>query len=157
MRSLLLRILLLHFLSFPQHNPRLNSAQSWCFHYIRLYTKLILFSSLYYNFIYILKKKENSNEHITKHNLRLLKPLPIPKTATYGYYCEGKMYKAGASVKLEGNMAFTSVNKLDLEITNGVSIRLVTGETGLRYKATIVSDNNEAINSNAIKEGILIT
>ena len=69
----------IYFLSFPQHNPRLNSAQSWCFHYIRLYTKLILFSSLYYNFIYILKKKENTNEHITKHNLRLLKPLPIPK------------------------------------------------------------------------------
>jgi hypothetical protein len=112
---------------------------------------------LYYNFIYILKKKENSNEHFTKHNLRLLKPLPIPKNATYGYYCEGKMYKDGASVKLEGNMAFTSVNRLDLEITNDVSIRLVTGETGLRYKATIVSDNNEAINSNAIKEGILIT
>ena len=41
------------------------------------------------------------------------------------------MYKAGASVKLEGNMAFTSVNKLDLEITNGVSIRLITVETGL--------------------------
>ena len=79
MLSLLLRILLLHFLSFPQHNPRLNSAQSWCFHYIRLYTKLILFSSLYYNFIYILKKKENSNEHITKHNQRILKPLPISK------------------------------------------------------------------------------
>lgn len=112
---------------------------------------------MYYNFIYILKKKENTNEHITKHNLRLLKPLPIPKTATYGYYCEGKMYKAGASVKLEGNMAFTSVNKLDLTITNGVSIRLVTVETGLRYKSTIVFDNNEAINSNAIKEGILIT
>lgn len=54
-------------------------------------------------------------------------------------------------------MAFTSVNKLDLEITNGVSIRLVTVETGLRYKSTIVFDNNEAINSNAIKEGILIT
>lgn len=49
---------------------------------------------MYYNFIYILKKKENTNEHITKHNLRILKPLPIPKTATYGYYCEGKMYKA---------------------------------------------------------------
>ena len=69
----------IYFLSFPQHNPRLNSAQSWCFHYIRLYTKLILFSSLYYNFIYILKKKENSNEHITKHNQRILKPLPISK------------------------------------------------------------------------------
>lgn len=54
-------------------------------------------------------------------------------------------------------MTFTSVNKLDLTITNGVSIRLVTGETGLRYKATITSDNNEAINSDAIKEGILIT
>lgn len=38
-----------------------------------------VFLSLYYNFIYILKKKENSNEHITKRNLRLLKPLPIPK------------------------------------------------------------------------------
>ena len=54
-------------------------------------------------------------------------------------------------------MTFTSVNKLDLTITNGVSIRLVTGETGLRYKATITSDNNEAINSDAIQEGILIT
>ena len=54
-------------------------------------------------------------------------------------------------------MAFTSVNKLDLEITNGVSIRLITVETGLRYKATITSDNNEAINSDAIHEGILIT
>ena len=31
----------------------------------------MLFSSLYYNFIYILKKKENSNEHITKHNLSI--------------------------------------------------------------------------------------
>lgn len=54
-------------------------------------------------------------------------------------------------------MAFTSVNKLDLEITNGVSIRLITVETCLRYKATITSDNNEAINSDAIQEGILIT
>ena len=81
----------------------------------------------------------------------------LPNTAKYGYYCEGKMYKAGKSVKLEGNMAFTSVNKLNLTITNGVSIRLVTGETGLRYKATITSDNNEAINSDAIQEGILIT
>lgn len=84
---------------------------------------------MYYNFIYILKKKENSNEHITKHNLRLLKPLPIPKTATYGYYCEGKMYKAEASVKLEGNMAFTSVNKLDLEITTSTG-QAVFGDDG---------------------------
>ena len=34
---------------------------------------------MYYNFIYILKKKENSNEHITKHKQRILKPLPISK------------------------------------------------------------------------------
>lgn len=81
----------------------------------------------------------------------------LPTTADYGYYCKGKMYKKGSVVTLEENMAFTSVNKLDLTITNGVSIRLVTGETGLRYKATIVSDNNEAINSDAIQEGILIT
>lgn len=85
---------------------------------------------MYYNFIYILKKKENTNEHITKHNLRILKPLPIPKTATYGYYCEGKMYKAGASVKLEGNMTFTSVNKLDLEITTSTG-QAVFGDDGL--------------------------
>ena len=81
----------------------------------------------------------------------------LPTTADYGYYCNGKMYKKGSVVTLEENMTFTSVNKLDLTITNGVSIRLVTGETGLRYKATITSDNNEAINSDAIKEGILIT
>ena len=81
----------------------------------------------------------------------------LPTTAEYGYYCNGKMYKKGADVTLEEDMAFTSVNKLDLTITNGVSIRLVTGETGLRYKATITSDNNKAINSDAIQEGILIT
>lgn len=81
----------------------------------------------------------------------------LPTTADYGYYCKGKMYKKGSVVTLEENMAFTSVNKLDLTITNGVSIRLVIGETGLRYKATITSDNNEAINSDAIQEGILIT
>ena len=84
---------------------------------------------MYYKFIYILKKKENSNEHITKHTKRILKPLPITKTATYGYYCEGKMYKAGASVKLEGNMAFTSVNKLDLEITTNTG-QAVFGDDG---------------------------
>lgn len=81
----------------------------------------------------------------------------LPTTADYGYYCNGKMYKKGSVVTLKENMTFTSVNKLDLKITNGVSIRLVTGETGLRYKATITSDNNEAINSDAIQEGILIT
>ena len=54
-------------------------------------------------------------------------------------------------------MAFTSVNKLDLEITNGVSIRLITVETGLRYKATITSDNNEAINSGRNFNNIITT
>ena len=88
---------------------------------------------------------------------RTMVSVELPTTADYGYYCNGKMYKKGSVVTLEENMTFTSVNKLDLTITNGVSIRLVTGETGLRYKATITSDNNEAINSDAIKEGILIT
>lgn len=40
------------------------------------------------------------------------------------------MYKAGASVKLEGNMAFTSVNKLDLEITTSTG-QAVFGDDGL--------------------------
>ena len=76
--------------------------------------------------------------------------------AQYGYYCNGKMYKAGSEVEVNGKMNFTSVNKLDVSITEGASIRY-KGETGLRFKTDISTDNLAILSSNAVTEGTLIT
>ena len=76
--------------------------------------------------------------------------------AQYGYYCNGKMYKAGSKVEVNGKMNFTSVNKLDVSITKGASIRY-KGETGLRFKTDITTDNLDILSSDAVAEGTLIT
>lgn len=76
--------------------------------------------------------------------------------AQYGYYCNGKMYKAGSEVEVTENMAFTSVNTLSVTMKDGAGIRYI-GESGLRFQSTIDSDNMEAVASDAITEGTLIT
>lgn len=76
--------------------------------------------------------------------------------AQYGYYCNGKMYKAGSEVEVAEDMAFTSVKELNITMAQGAGIRYI-GDTGLRFQATITSDNDEVIASDAITEGTLIT
>lgn len=76
--------------------------------------------------------------------------------AEYGYYCNGKMYKAGSEVEVTEDMAFTSVKELNITMAQGAGIRYI-GDTGLRFQATITSDNMDAVASDAITEGTLIT
>ena len=76
--------------------------------------------------------------------------------ATYGYYCDGKMYKPGAKVTVASDMAFTSVKNLSVSISKGAGIR-IDGTSGIRFKATVTTDNTAALESNAITEGMLIT
>ena len=76
--------------------------------------------------------------------------------AEYGYFCAGKMYKPGTEVTVNEDMEFTSVNTLSVAMTDGAGIRYI-GESGLRFQSTIASDNMEAVASDAITEGTLIT
>lgn len=76
--------------------------------------------------------------------------------AKYGYLCANKMYKAGTEVTVNEDMEFTSVNTLSVAMTDGAGIRYI-GESGLRFQSTIASDNMEAVASDAITEGTLIT
>ena len=77
-------------------------------------------------------------------------------SAAYGYYCDGKMYKPETTVGATNGMAFTSVDELSVAMANGAGIRY-QGTAGIRFQATVSSDNMEAVNSDAIKEGTLIT
>lgn len=76
--------------------------------------------------------------------------------AQYGYYCNGKMYKAGSEVEVTEDMAFTSVKELNITMAPGAGIRYI-GDSGLRFQAKITSDNMNAVASDAITEGTLIT
>ncbi len=76
--------------------------------------------------------------------------------ATYGYYCDGKMYKAGSVVEVTEDMAFTSVNSLSVDVAEGAGIR-VDGTAGIRFRATVTTDNETALASDAITEAMLIT
>lgn len=66
------------------------------------------------------------------------------------------IYKSGTTITVTENMEFTSINTLSIEATKGVGIRFADS-SGLRFKATITTDNKTALNSDAITEGFLIT
>ena len=66
------------------------------------------------------------------------------------------MYKAGSEVEVTEDMAFTSVKELNITMAQGAGIRYI-GDSGLRFQATITSDNMDAVASDAITEGTLIT
>lgn len=85
--------------------------------------------------------------------------ITLPTEAGYGYYCEGNMYKAGAEVEVTADMTFTAVNELSVSFAYGAGIRLVDDEdgAGIRFQATVASDNMTAVASDAIKEGMLLT
>lgn len=76
--------------------------------------------------------------------------------AAYGYYSNGEMYKAGTAITVTGDVTFTSVNTLDVVIANGAAVKTST-PTGLKFQASVATDNAEAVKSDAIKEGMLIT
>ena len=77
--------------------------------------------------------------------------------ATYGYYADGKMYKAGTEITVTSDMTFTSVNTLSVTMANGAGIRY-QGTAGIRFQAAVVSDNAAALaDQSVIKEGTLIT
>ena len=76
--------------------------------------------------------------------------------AAYGYYCDGKMYAPNSEVTVEADMAFTSVKELSVSMADGAGIRYI-GTAGIRFQSTVLSDNMEAVASDAITEGTLIT
>lgn len=80
----------------------------------------------------------------------------LPIDSKYGYYADGKMYTGGAEVQVTSDLAFSSVNELSLTVTQGAGIRL-EGTAGIRFQATVLTDNKEALDSDAIAEGMLIT
>ena len=80
--------------------------------------------------------------------------------AKYGYLCDGKMYAPNTTVKVVDGTTFTSVNKLSVIMANGAGIRYKGNEEGtggIRFQASIASDNMDAVASSAITEGTLIT
>ena len=76
--------------------------------------------------------------------------------AAYGYFCDGKMYAPNSEVTVETDMVFTSVNELSVTMADGAGIRYI-GTAGIRFQSTVLSDNMDAVASNAITEGTLIT
>ena len=80
--------------------------------------------------------------------------------AKYGYLCDGKMYAPNTTVKVVDGTTFTSVNELSVIMANGAGIRYKGNEEGtggIRFQASIASDNMDAVASSAITEGTLIT
>ena len=79
--------------------------------------------------------------------------------AEYGYYADGVAYKAGAEITVNADVAFTSINTLSVTAEQGAGIRLVNDDkgAGIRFQATVSSDNMTAVESAAITEGMLIT
>ena len=80
--------------------------------------------------------------------------------AKYGYLCDGKMYAPNTTVEVVDGMTFTSVNELSVTMANGAGIRYIGNEEGtggIRFQASIKSDNMDAVASSAITEGTLIT
>ncbi|RHA78561.1 hypothetical protein [Eubacterium ventriosum] len=79
-------------------------------------------------------------------------------SAEYGYFDVNNnvIYKSGTTITVTDNMKFTSINTLSIKATKGVGIRFAD-PSGLRFKATITTDNKTALNSDAITEGFLIT
>ena len=80
--------------------------------------------------------------------------------AKYGYLCDGKMYAPNTTVEVVDGMTFKSVNELSVTMANGAGIRYKGNEEGtggIRFQASIASDNMDAVASSAITEGTLIT
>ena len=80
--------------------------------------------------------------------------------AKYGYLCDGKMYAPKTTVKVVDGTTFTSVNELSVSMKDGAGIRYIGNEEGtggIRFQASIKSDNMDAVASSAITEGTLIT
>lgn len=76
--------------------------------------------------------------------------------AMYGYYADGQMYKAGTTLTITSDVALTSVNDLSVTMAGGAAIKTST-PAGLKFQATVNSNNADAVKSDAIKEGMLIT
>ena len=82
----------------------------------------------------------------------------LPTEAAYGYFDGTNMYKAGATVTVNSDMAFTSVNDLSVTVAQGAGIKLDGANTsGIRFQAAVASSNMDAVASDAITEGMLIT
>ena len=80
--------------------------------------------------------------------------------AEYGYLCNGKMYAPNTIVEVVDGMTFTSVKELSVSMADGAGIRYIGNEEGtggIRFQASIESDNMDAVASSAITEGTLIT
>ena len=80
----------------------------------------------------------------------------LPDDAEYGYFCDGKMYAPNTSVEITEDMVFTSVKELSVSMADGAGIRYL-GTAGIRFQASVASDNMDAVASDAITEGTLIT
>ena len=76
--------------------------------------------------------------------------------AKYGYYTDGKIYKAGTALTITGDISLTSIDNLSVNVANGAAVKTST-PAGLKFQANVSSNNAEAVKSDAIKEGMLIT
>lgn len=88
------------------------------------------------------------------------KEYTLPSEAGIGYFDGTDMYKAGSTITVDKDMAFTTVNKEDIAvgISTGASMRLsnILETTGLRFKGTVTSTVEGLLDSSAIETGMLI-
>ena len=103
-----------------------------------------------------IEKYEGSTVTVDNENAKITDGKVSLGNAQYGYLCDGKMYSPNSSVYVTGDMAFTSVNTLNVSMTDGAGIRYI-GDPGLRFRTTITSDNSSVLDSKSVTEGTLIT
>lgn len=84
----------------------------------------------------------------------------VPDDTEYGYYVKAesgnKMYQGGTSIIVHEDLEISGVNQLTVTASEQAGIR-IDGISGIRYQAAILSDNMEAVASDLITEGMLIT
>ncbi|MCR5703582.1 MAG: PT domain-containing protein [Eubacterium sp.] len=81
----------------------------------------------------------------------------LPTTAQYGYFAGDDLYKAGAQVVVNGDIDFTSLNSVAVEMANGAVVKNAA-PTGIAFQATVtVNENEEAVDAAFLSTGMLIT
>ena len=81
----------------------------------------------------------------------------LPTTAQYGYFTGDDLYKAGAQVVVNGDIDFTSLNSVAVEMAEGAVVKNAA-PAGIAFQATVtVNENEEAVDAAFLSTGMLIT
>ncbi len=81
----------------------------------------------------------------------------LPTTAQFGYFVGDDLYKAGAQVVVNGDIDFTSLNSVAVEMANGAVVKNAA-PAGIAFQATVtVNENEEAVDAAFLSTGMLIT